>query len=214
MSRLLRFTVLLPLISLLCTCGPAPKKAAEPTAVVGSIRYDEGSQLLESTLTVSPLPLTPPAVLGTTLRELTAMGPGHYRGRQQTNFPAAIDLNIAGQPAQVIRFSPPFSDSLPPTLLTSRTAKIPAMRGGLADNESLVFFLEPEDRSTPKRILLQGPSNSGVLTLPKQSLADVKPGRYAAYFVKQQLQKDSTASLETSLQTEYFTKSVTVEVKD
>lgn len=181
MSPTSRLAVLLCLSTLLCTCGPAQNSSTEPTAVVGNIRYDEGTQLLESNLTVSPVPTTAPAVLGTTLNPLTGMGLGHYRGRQQTKFERVIDLSIAGQPAQVIRFSPPFIDSIPAVLSKSRTAKVLAMYEGLAEKESLVLFLEPEDRSTPKRILLQGPSNSGILTLPKATMSDVKPGRYAAY---------------------------------
>lgn len=214
MTDLLRVTVLLCLSTFLCTCGPAQNTNKESTVVIGNIRYEESPRLLEANLTVSPVPSTAPAVLGTTLTQLNGMGPGHYRGRQKTEFTDAIDLSIPGQPAQVIRFTPPFADSIPAVLSKSRTAKIPAMRTGLTDKESLVFFLEPKDRSTPKRILLQGPSNSGVLTLPKESMSDVKPGRYTAYFVKQQLQKDSTATLETSLQTEYFTKSIPIEVKE
>lgn len=182
--------------------------------VIGNIRYDESTQLLEANLTVSPVPATAPAVLGTTLSPLAGMGAGHYRGRQQTEFTDPMDLNVSGHPGQVIRFSRPFADSIPTVLYKSRTAKIPVMHTGLTDKESLVFFLEPKDRSTPKRILLQGPSNSGILTLPKESMSDVNPGRYTAYFIKQQLQKDSTATLETSLQTEYYTKSIYIEVKE
>jgi hypothetical protein len=209
-----RLSVLLCFSTLLCTCGPAQNANNDPTVVIGNIRYDEGTQLLEANLTVSPVPTSAPAVLGNTLNPLTGMGAGHYRGRQQTEFTDVIDLSIPGQPAQVIRFSAPFADSIPAVLRKSRTAKIPAMRSGLTDAESLVFFLEPADRSTPKRILLQGPSNSGTLTLPKESITDVKPGRYSAYFVKQQLQKDSSATLETSLQTEYFTEAIPIEVKE
>lgn len=214
MSLLLRIPVLLCLLTFLCTCGPAQKESTEPTVIVGNIRYDENLGMLETNLTVSPLPPSAPAVLGATLAPLTGMGPGHYRGRQKTEFSSPIDLSIPGQSGQLIRFSPPFSDSIPSVLSKSRTAKVLAMKSGLQEKESLVFFLEPKDRSTPKRILLQGPSNSGTLTLPKESISDVKPGFYQAYFVKQQLQKDSSATLETSLQTEYFTKSVSVEVKE
>ncbi len=214
MLQFLRIALLLCLSTFLCTCGPAKKTNEESTVVLGNIRYEESSQLLEANLTVSPVPTTAPAVLGTTLNQLTGMGPGHYRGRQQVEFTDVIDVSVAGQPAQVIRFTPPFSDSIPAVLSKSRTAKIPAMRVGLTDRESLVFFLEPKDRSTPKRVLLQGPSNSGILTLPKESISDVKPGQYTAYFVKQQLQKDSTGTLETSLQTEYFTTSIPIEVKE
>jgi len=210
----LRLSALLCLSTLFCTCGPAQNTGDEATVVIGNIRYDEGTQLLKTNLTVSPVPTTPPAVLGTTLLPLTGMDPGHYHSRQQMEFTDVIDLSIAGQPAQVVRFSPPVADAIPAVLSKSQTAKIPAMRTGLADTESLVFFLEPADRSAPKRILLQGPSNSGVLTLPKASITDVKPGRYSAYFVKQQLHKDSSATLQTSLQTEYCTKSMPVEVKE
>ncbi|MGK0451039.1 MAG: hypothetical protein ACJAXE_001703 [Neolewinella sp.] len=45
-------------------------------------------------------------------------------------------------------------------------------------------------------------------------MKDVKPGKYQAYLIKQQLQKDSTSTLESSLQTEYYTKSIPIEVKE
>ena len=214
MSVLLRITVLLCLSTFLCTCGPALENAAEPTVIVGNIRYDETLGILEATLTVSPVPPTAPAVLGNILSPIPGMSPGHFRNRMKMEFPSAIDLSVPGHPGQVIRLSAPFPDSIPTVLSKSRTAKITAMKTSLSDTESLVFFLEPEDRSTPKRILLQGPSNTGTLTLPKESIADVSPGKYQAYFVRQQLQKDSSATLETSLQTEYFTRPVPVEVKE
>ncbi|TXF91469.1 hypothetical protein FUA23_01885 [Neolewinella aurantiaca] len=214
MIHLQRFTTLLCLSSLLCTCGPAEVKEVEPTTVIGSIRYEESPKLLEATLNVTPTPVTAPAIVGNTLNSVSGVGNGHYRGRLQTEFSAAFDLNVTGHPAIVVRFSAPFADSIPAVLSKSRSVKIPTMKTGLTENENLVLFLEPKDRSVPKRILLQGPTSTGILTLPKETMTDVKPGRYTAYLIKQQLQKDSTATLKTSLQTEYFTKSIPVEVKE
>jgi hypothetical protein len=214
MIKLLRLTVLLCLSTFLCTCGPAQVQNTEPTAVVGNIRYEESPKRLEANLTVSPATPISPAILGEILKPITGMGAGQYRGRQKIEFPTAIDISIPGQPSLVIRFSPPFADSIPAVLSKSQSVKIPTMKNGLADNENLVLFLEPKDRSTPKRILLQGPTSTGILTLPKETMKDVKPGKYQAYLIKQQLQKDSTAALQTSLQTEYYTKSIRIVVKE
>jgi hypothetical protein len=214
MTKLLRLTLLLCLSTFLCTCGPAQKESTGPTAVVGNIRYEESPQILETSLTISPVTATAPAVLGTTLNPITSMGVGHYRGRQQTEFPAVIDLSIPGQSGLVVRFSPPFADSIPAVLSKSQSVKIATMKNGLTDNENLVLFLEPKDRSTPKRILLQGPTSTGILTLPKETMKDVNPGKYQAYLIKQQLQKDSTSTMESSLQTEYYTRSIPIEVKE
>jgi len=83
---------------------------------------------------------------------------------------------------------------------------------GLLEAENLILFFEPDDRSAPTRITLQGPTQSGRVTVPKKALLDVAPGKYEVYIIKQQLHQDSTAVVQTSLQTQYYTKSVAVTV--
>lgn len=209
---------LLPLLfTLLCTCGRAPKPSL-PTEVVGSIRYEEKTQLLTADLAISPhTSAIGPTLFSTAMPAFPAGGPGHYRGRRNLPFPDPIRLSVpCGNTAPpcdlTLPFSPPFADSLPPTGQTGAPLRFIAGKNALLENENLVFFFEPADRSDPKRILLQGPTASGRVNLPKESLSDLKPGKYEVYFIKQQLHKDSITNLQTSIQTEYFTRSMPFEM--
>lgn len=205
---------------LLCTCGRAQQSQDGPTVIAGTIRFQQTNQLLEATLRVSPVDSSEnaiyPTLFGTAMTPAPLVGPGRFRTRRSLAFPNTFRLTVPCQEGPNCpinyQFTPPFSDSIPPLLIQGKSAFFPVANAGLADNESLVLFFEPEDRSAPRRIQLLGPTSTGQFTLRKEVFADIPTGVYEVYLVKQQLQKDSTTSIISSLQTEYFTKATTVEI--
>jgi len=216
----MRIILLGCLFTFLCTCGRAPE-AAPSARLTGTLRYQKDGQLLEASLNVSPADsLTStraPTLFGTVLESTSQLGAGRYRARRRLELPPVIRLTApcpAGDCPLTINFIPPYLDSLPTLLNRKRTLAFPYAAAGLAASESVVLFFEPEGRSAPHRIQLIGPTDTGVLTLPAKTLADVSPGTYRAYLIKQQLAKDSTKQLSYSLQTEFFTRTRSVRVSD
>lgn len=189
--------------------------------VNGTLRYQETGQVLEATLRVHPtdtLPNAPtPTLFGTALPRLRLAGNGIFRGRRSLALPPNIALTVpcpTGDCPLSIDFSPLFIDSLPPVVSKGNTLSVPVASTGLSAEESLIVFFEPKDRSAPERIQLVGPTSTGILTLPKKTLATIPTGEYEIYLIKQQLFKDSTTNLQASIQTEYFTKSVGLSLRD
>jgi len=208
------------LCTFLCTCGPAQSDTVKGTAAVGSIRYQEDLRFLEATISIDPVANGKPQLNGQPFKPLPTAGAGHFRLRREANFPSTLTLDVPCGNRQaincpvIINLAIPFADSIPDVIDKTRTNRFAALPGGLLEHENMLLFFEPEDRSTPRRILLQGPTSTGRVTLPKESIADVKPGEYQLYLVKQGLSKDSTANLQHSIQTEYFTRSVAVTVRE
>ncbi|WP_020570248.1 hypothetical protein [Neolewinella persica] len=203
------------LTSLLCTCDPAPKAAS--TTLVGNVRYDEGSQILNVDLAIDPVPDGFPSLFGSAMPALPAAGTGHFRGRRTLPFTSPIKLAVpcASTPCLLeVAFTPPFADSIPAVINKKESVRFAAGSTGLSATENLVTFFEPADRSAPRRILLQGPTSTGMLKLPKEALSDIPVGKYQVYLVKQQLQKDSLSTMQSSVQTEYFTRTIPVEIKE
>lgn len=220
----MRILVLCSFAALLCTCARAEKSGSKnevPTTVAGTLRYQESGQVLEATLTLNPsdsLPNAPtPTLFGTAMPRLRLAGNGTFRERRSLVLPPSLSLTVpcsTGDCPLNIGFNPPFIDSLPPVISKAKTLSVPVATAGLSARESLVVFFEPKDRSTPERIQLVGPTSSGTLTLPKKTLANIPAGEYEIYLIKQQLFKDSTAAFKASIQTEYFTKSVGVSLRN
>ncbi|MEM9258788.1 MAG: hypothetical protein AAGA62_04015 [Bacteroidota bacterium] len=220
----MRTLVLGALFTLLCTCDRAQNDRSKQdtlTTVSGTLRYQEVGQVLEATLRVSPTDSTAnaptPTLFGTAMPRLRLAGNGTFRERRSLPLPPQITLTApCGDTDCLLRvdFSPPYIDSFPPVVSKQKTLSIPVAAVGLGEQESLVIFFEPKDRSTPERIQLVGPTSTGTLTLPKKTLANIPAGEYEVYLIKQQLRKDSTALLRASLQTEYFTKAVGLSLRD
>ncbi len=214
-SRLPGVGLICLLLTLLGTCAHAPKTV---TSVVGSVRYDETSKLLTADLAISPTGRTGPTLFGSAMPALPAVGPGHFRGRRNLPFANPIRINVpcTRDPSTgcdlVLPFSPPVADNIPDSIRISNNLRFQASATGLQEAENLIIFFEPDDRSTPQRILLQGPTSSGNMSIPKEAMADFIPGPYEVYLIKQQLYQDSLPTLTTSIQTEYFTRSVPVVV--
>jgi len=204
---------------LLCTCG---RDQQIPTVVAGTIRYQQDNQLLEATVRLEPIDSSAnaiyPSLFGTAMTPSPLAGPGRFRTRRSLAFPNTFRLTVPcpdGPNCPLdYQFAPPFSDSIPPSLTLGKSVQFPVAATGLSAEESLVIFFEPADRSTPHRIQLLGPTASGNLTLRKEVFADIPPGAYEVYLVKQQLKKDSTASIMASFQTEYFTKARSIEIME
>jgi hypothetical protein len=184
---------------------------------VGNVRYDKGTQILNVDVAIDPIKTGFPSLYGSALPAFPAAGPGHFRGRRTVPFTSPVRLSVpcaTGTCSLELAFTPPFADSIPAVINKKQSVRFAAGSTGLSATENLVTFFEPEDRSTPRRILLQGPTSSGVLSLPKEALSDIPVGKYQVYLVKQQLHKDSVSTLQSSIQTEYFTRMVPVEIKE
>lgn len=219
MRRLLHLPFYFALLTVLCTCGPAPK--ISPTTVVGNVRYNATNQLMVATLNISPVDTigeqAPPTLLGSAMPPLERAGPGSFRTRRQLHFPGNLQMTLpCGQASECVldyTFNPVFSDSIPSEISLAQTVAFPVATAGLEEQESLVIFFEPIDRSNPKRIQLVGPTDTGILTLPKNAMEDIPEGDYQVYLIKQQLFQDSTAYYKASIQTEFFSKNVMVNVR-
>jgi hypothetical protein len=184
---------------------------------VGNVRYDASTQILNVDLAIDPLKSGSPSLFGSTIPAFPAAGPGHFRDRRTLRFTSPIKFSVpcATDTCPVeLAFTPPFADSIPAIIDKTKSIRFAAGSTGLLANEYLETFFEPDDRSAPRRILLRGPTSSGILRLPKEALSDIPAGKYQVYLVKQQLQKDSLAQLQSSIQTEYFTRMVPVEIKE
>lgn len=219
-------TLLRPFLSLLlplffCTCGPAQK--TDPvlqTSASGYVRYQQDQQLLEASLNLSPAPATAPSLFDTPLPSFAQAGPGNFKLRKKMAFTPDFSFSLPCGEGQntacpiSYTFTPPFIDSLPLIMSRNETVRFVAGEKGLGRQENLEVFFEPTDRSSPQRMLIQGPTSRGTVTLPKLAMGDLKPGQYDVYLVKQQLNQDSTAALQHSLQTEYFTTMRRVEIRD
>lgn len=204
----------------LCTCDRASLSQTETTVVAGTIRYQQDNQLLEASLRITPVDSSVnaayPTLFGTAMAPAPLVGPGRFRTRRNLAFPNTFRLTVpcpTGPNCPLdYQFSPPFADSIPPTLTLGKSARFPVANSGLSANESMVVFFEPADRSAPRRIQLLGPTSTGILTLRKEVFADIPAGDYEVYLVKQQLQKDSSANVIASFQTEYFTRAKPVKI--
>jgi hypothetical protein len=214
--KVIAYSVLTLLLTLLlCTCDRAPE--TPPTTLVGSVRYDESTQILDVDMAIAPVGNGFPTLYGSAMPAFPAAGAGHFRGRRTLPFTSPIKLSVpcTTSPCPLdVSFTPPFADSIPAVINKKQSVRFAAGSTGLLATENLVAFFEPDNRTAPRRILLQGPTSSGMLSLPKEALSDIPVGKYQVYLIKQQLQKDSLSTLQSSVQTEYFTRMVPVEIKE
>ena len=215
-SQVIANSVLTLLLTLLlCTCDRAPQ--APPTSIVGNVRYDESTQILKVDVAVDPLENGFPSLFGSAIPAFLAAGPGHFRDRRTLPFTSPLTFSVpcatSNCPLELI-FSPPFADSIPAVINKKQSVHFAAGSTGLLETEYLEAFFESEDRSAPRRILLKGPTSSGIFRLPKEALSNIPAGKYQVYLIKQQLHKDSLSTLQSSIQMEYFTSMVPVEVKE
>lgn len=205
----------------LASCGRAPEPVG-PTRFMGTVRYQEDGKLLEATVSVGMADTTmayaPPTLLGSVMDPLPRAGANHYRSRRTLPFPVPLRFGVprpgSDNATLEYRFMPPLVDSLPRFLEKTESLRVPVGSQPLADNESLVVFFEPVDRSTPRRLQLVGPTKSNYLSVRPAALADIPPGDYMVYLVKQQLHKVADEEVRGSLQTEYFTRSKAVKVRE
>lgn len=207
----------LAFITLLGTCAPPPNVA--PTEVVSQIRYQEARKELSARVRVSPDRPTRPTLFNDAMEPAPNLGEGHYRSRRKMAFPASIRFGIPTETTDErrelkISFSPALIDSLPRLLHRGANYKFPVGSEPLKDTESLELFFEPTERAEPKRIQLRGPTAGATFNLPSPAMSDLKNGEYTVYLIKQQLHRDSLPAFTSSVQTEYFTRSVRVQVVD
>ena len=182
----------------------------------GHVRYQEGEGIVTADLLLPDSTRQVPGMMGNTMEALDGLPGRRFRYTARRSLPELVRFTVdnQGEPA-VFSFvtHPVYVDSLPDTLYTDRSANFPVGDRGLTDRESLVIFFEPDDRSTPKRILVTGPTDSGVVSLPTRAIDDIAPGDYEVYLVKQRLFKDQISTVKVSIQTEYFTEAKSVTVK-
>ncbi len=202
---------LIPLTLLFLACGHAdPTPVNEVKTLSGHVRYQEDSRTLNAELLLADSTDRAPTFLGTPMLPLHHLPARRFRLERVQKFDPTMRFAVSSR-EEVANFKfdlvPVYIDSLPDTLVRTRTANFPAAGRGLAENESLVIFFEPADRSTPKRILLTGPTSKGIITLPTSAIDDIPPGSYEVYLIKQHLYKDRQRNLRASIQAEYFTRS-------
>lgn len=203
---------LLPiLLFTLPACGAnEPTPISEVKTLSGHVRYQAGERLLQADLLLPDSTEYVPSFNGSAMEPLGALPASRFRAEATADLPSVVRFGV-GSADEATNFSfvthPVYIDSLPDTLYRDRSASFPVADRGLTDKESLVLFFEPGDRSTPKRILVTGPTASGAVSLPPSAVDDIAPGAYEVYFVKQRLFKDQVRTLRASIQSEYFTPS-------
>ena len=210
----MRLLPLLALAILLCTCGPAmpppPTPPAELPIVAANVRYQEDGQRLSATMTVPSelLPNGAPTLYGTTLSQLANGSRKMFRGNRQLPLPGKVEVTVPsadGHLAVSFPFAPVFLDSLPAVLDRKASVRFPFSNAAMTEDESLVVFFEPTERSTPRRLQIVGPTQAPAITIPTAAIASYPAGDYDVYLVKQSLVRDSSAYVKASVQTEYYT---------
>ncbi len=155
-------------------------------------------------------------MMGNTMVPLDGLPGRRFRYAAQRRMPEVVRFTVHNEGEPIV-FSfvthGVFIDSLPDTLYRNTAVNFEVADRGLTARESLVIFFEPGDRSTPKRILVTGPTSTGKVSLPTRAIDDIAPGQYEVYLVKQRLFKDQIGTTKTSIQTEYFTESKNVVVE-
>jgi len=195
-SGTVRAIAFLTLLSVLCTCDPAPE-SFPPATVTATVRYQETSQMLEATLSLEPVDSTInaiyPTLFGTAMESMPLVGPGRYRTRRNLPFPVDIGFTVPCPDGPncplTYSFLPPTADSIPEQINKTKSLRFAVGTAGMEEGESLVVFFEPANRSTPRRLQLLGPTKSKYLTLRKEALTDIPAGAYEVYLVKQRLDK-------------------------
>ncbi|MCP9237275.1 hypothetical protein [Lewinella sp. JB7] len=203
--------LILPIVLFLASCGsPEPTPVAEVKTASGHLRYQVEERTLQADLLLADSTQRAPTFMGTPMRPVRELPTRRFRMERLQELPPRIRFSITADD-EVANFSyvvhPVFIDSLPDTLRRSEASNFPVADRGMEETESLVLFFEPADRSTPKRILITGPTQSGTVSLPVSAIDDIPAGTYSVYFVKQQLYKDRFKNLRVSIQSEYFTRS-------
>ncbi len=181
----------------------------------GHLRYQEGDHSIQADLELPDSTDAVPIFLGSAMEPLGTLPARRFRYFLTGDLPQVVRFGVPAN-QEVTSFSfvthPVFIDSLPDTLYRDRALNFPVADRGLTEAESLVIFFEPGDRSTPRRILVTGPTSSGTISLPTSAIDDISPGAYEVYLVKQRLFKDQIRTLKASVQSEYFTRSRPVTV--
>ena len=204
-------------VMLLCGCASdEPTVVREVKTVSGHLRYQADAGRLTADLLLPDSTARPPAMLGEPMHALGSAPGRQYRYAADRELPDLVNFTVDVDD-QEATFSfvtrTIFVDSLPDTLYRDTSASFAVADRGLTDRESLVVFFEPADRSTPKRILVTGPTSTGVVNLPPIAIDDIAVGDYEVYLVKQRLFKDQIGTTKVSLQTEYFTETKQVRVE-
>lgn len=202
---------------MLLSCGSeAPTVVHEVKTVSGHLRYEAAGGTVTADLLLPDSTRQVPGMMGNTMEALDGLPGRRFRYTAKRKLPEVVRFTVddQGEPA-VFSFVTHgiFIDSLPDTLNRSASVRFDVADRGLTERESLVIFFEPGDRSTPKRILVTGPTSSGTVSLPFQAIDDIAPGSYEVYLVKQRVFKDQIGNIKTSIQTEYFTESKAVVVE-
>ena len=211
------YYLVLAIVIMLCGCtSDEPTVVREVKTVSGHLRYQADSGTLTADLLLPDSTGRPPAMLGQPMEQLGRDPGRRFRYAAERELPGLISFTVYvdEQEATFSFVAHGISvDSLPDTLYRDTSATFMVADRGLTERESLVVFFEPGDRSTPKRILVTGPTSSGLVSLPPVAIDDIAVGDYDVYLVKQRLFKDQIGTTKASLQTEYFTESKQIRVE-
>lgn len=208
--------LIFPLLIALSACGSnEPTPIREVQSVTGHLRYQEGEGSIQADLELPDSSELIPSFLGSAMEPLGDLPATMFRYYAEDELPTLIRFSVPlGEGGAAFSFvsHPIYIDSLADTLSRTEVVNFEVADRGLSETESLVLFFEPDDRSTPKRILVTGPTASGTVSLPTSAIDDIIPGTYDVYLVKQRLFKDQVRTVKVSLQSEFFTRSRRVTV--
>lgn len=198
-----------------CT-SDEPTVVREVKTVSGQLRYEAAGQRFTADLVMPDSTQAVPSILGNAMEPIDGLPGRRFRYRDQRVLPQLVRFTTeVDEQSAVFSFATQqvIIDSFPDTLYRDSSATFVVADRGFTDRESLVVFFEPADRSTPKRILVTGPTATGAVTLPPVAIDDIAVGDYEVYLVKQRLFKDQIGTTKASIQTEYFTESRNVRVE-
>lgn len=198
-------------------CQPVgPEPVREVLRVSGHLRYEEDTKLLRAELLLADTTLEAPMFQAQRMRKILGTNPPRYIADERGELPSRPVFTVylpEGETHVDVPMTGVYIDSLPVSFSRDSTVNFVVGEQGLGAEESLLLFFEPEENISPRRILITGPTASGIVSLPPPALVDLPVGNYRAYLVKQQLYKSQDTYLRVSLQTEFFTASRPVTVR-
>lgn len=208
---------LLPLLFCL-NCQPnEPTPAREVQTLNGLLRYEQRDSTLEGQLTLGDSIEGTPQLAGEPMTLSAGTSGRRYILKTERAFVPGLHYAIpyAGDTADfLLHLDTVFIDSLPAELYRDTAVSFPVAQQGLLESESLVIAFQPRDGSrNDKRILITGPTSSGMVTLPPATLADLPAGEYRVYLFKQQLYRERQGYLKANIRMEYVSRAAVTTVR-
>ena len=209
------------LIALSCllyvSCGPPEAVAIqEVQQLSGQLTYRQDIDRLELALQLTDSTTRPPLFHRTLMVPRRGLPARQFSSERRFTEPDSLVLEVPeleGSAEFVLPLPLVAIDSLPDTIRQVEGVQLAVADEGLGENESLTVVLRPREPGEAKRILLAGPTRRGAITLSASSLADLLPGSYAVYLIRQQRWRDQQRNTRLELLSEYLTAPRTVVIE-